>query len=81
MIVELGHFALILALMVALVQSTLPLVGRAGERCAADGAGGAGGADPAGAGGGMLWGADLGLCRLGLLAGGGGVELAHAKSR
>ncbi len=27
MIVELGHFALILALMVALVQSTLPLWG------------------------------------------------------
>ena len=27
MIVELGHFALVLALMVALVQSTLPLWG------------------------------------------------------
>ena len=33
MIVELGHFALILALAVALVQGTLPLIGAArGDR-------------------------------------------------
>ncbi len=38
MIPELGHFALILALAVALVQGTLPLVGAVARRCAADGA-------------------------------------------
>ena len=37
MIPELGHFALALALVLALAQAVLGLVGRRGARCAADG--------------------------------------------
>ena len=37
MITELGHFALILALFVALIQSTVPLVGAAQAPCRLDG--------------------------------------------
>ena len=44
MIPELGHFALILALLVAIAQGVLPLVGRAPSRRRADGARASGGA-------------------------------------
>ena len=35
MITELGHFALILALFVALIQATVPLIGAARAPCSA----------------------------------------------
>ena len=38
MIVELGHFALILALLLALVQASVPLIGAARRQCRLDGA-------------------------------------------
>ena len=67
MIPELGHFALILALAVALVQGTLPLRRRVARRCAADGARPHRGAHAGVPGDPGLRRADPGLCDVGFL--------------
>ena len=80
MIPEIGHYALVLALVVAVVQGTLPLLGAGLRQGRLDGGGGARGGGSARPRGDRLPGADLGLRRLRLLGRQRRREFAHRQA-